>query len=455
MELLRRVAGEDAAAPAALLHRYSRRLDGLIRSRLSKRLARQVDAEDVLQSTYRSFFQSASRGVYQAKRRGDLWRLLATIAVRKVFREARRNRTSVEADSQPLLDAIVVGTTPGPSEIAAARGEVDRLILSLDDIGKQVLMLRLNDETTREIACRIGCSDRTVRRKLAELRRLWASSESVVPNANPVELCYSDYLLNEYVGSGRTGRVYRATRKSDGSTVAVKFLRKRFQADSGIVGRFFREMDIVQRLTDPGVIAVHGRGRTRHGGCFLVMDYASQGDLGRFSSLERPTPQRIVAMLRTVSLTLARLHDRGIVHCDLKPANIVVDVAGAPRLTDFGVAKRIGAPAVAIDGTAPFLAPEQVSARWGDIGEATDVYGLGATAFALLGGRPPWVGPTVDSILEQVDSDLPTPSLSDFAPSLPSRLIDVFDRCLQKGIRERFPTCTDLASALWDAEHWL
>jgi serine/threonine-protein kinase len=267
-------------------------------------------------------------------------------------------------------------------------------------------------------------------------------------------LYYGDYLLRQYVGGGRTGRVYRAIRKTDGSTVAVKFLRKQFQADARAVRRFFREMAVVQQLADPGVVAVHGRGRTKNGGCFLVLDYAARGDLGRLASLQKPTPRQVVAILRAVSLTLARLHDRGIVHCDIKPANIVVDSGGVPRLTDFGVAKRIGDVAIAIDGTAPFLAPEQVSPRWGDIGAATDVYGIGATAFALLCGRPPWIGPTVDSILEQVDADnRPAPSLAEFAPSIPTRLVEIFDRCLQKPTSKRFATCSALASALTEIEH--
>ena len=109
---------------------------------------------------------------------------------------------------------------------------------------------------------------------------------------------------------------------------------------------------------------------------------------------------------------LDHAHERGVVHCDLKPANLLLDEDGRIRVTDFGLARSLAGEtpwAAEVEGTAPFMAPEQASPIWGPIDHRTDVYGIGAVLFTLLTGRPPFVGRRLPDVLAQVVSATPVP----------------------------------------------
>ena len=124
-------------------------------------------------------------------------------------------------------------------------------------------------------------------------------------------------------------------------------------------------------------------------------------------------------------------HERGIVHCDLKPANILLDECGRIRVTDFGLARSLAGDTpwtAEVEGTAPFMAPEQASRCWGPIDRRTDVYGIGAVLFTLLTGRPPFVGRRLPDILAEVIA--PTPVIS------PARLRPGLSEPLERSLPE-------------------
>lgn len=179
--LLERFRSGDDTAAAELFDRYFRRLAALARSRLSPRLARRTDPEDIVLSVYRSFFLDAREGRYTLHRGGDLWRLLAAIAKHKVLRQARSQtagRRSVEAEV-PIerVDErrIVRGRDePTPEDAAALADELEHLFSLLDPFGRRVCELRLQGLQIPEIAEDTGLSERSVRRALARIRVLLA-----------------------------------------------------------------------------------------------------------------------------------------------------------------------------------------------------------------------------------------------------------------------------------------
>ena len=178
-ELLLRCEKGDEDAADELFARYVERLTRLARARLSPRLARRTDPDDVVMSAWRSFFVGARAGRFAVRRSGDLWRLLASITLHKVYRQARRHsaeRRAISAErsldrgaDDPLR---VANREPSPEEAIALADELELVMARLDACSRRVLELRLQGEQLAAIATATGRSERTVRRILAEIREL-------------------------------------------------------------------------------------------------------------------------------------------------------------------------------------------------------------------------------------------------------------------------------------------
>lgn len=173
--LLNRWRDGDEAAAQEIFDRYFHRLIGLAHARLSEKLARKVDADDVVQSALRSFFLRSRQGDYSIERAGDLWSLLAAITHNKLLKKAehfRQQKRSLDRDAAlPDGDAGVFSTEPTDAEAVALSDEVEFLMRNADALRRQVLELRLQGQTIPEIAETVGRSERTVRRFLSGFRQ--------------------------------------------------------------------------------------------------------------------------------------------------------------------------------------------------------------------------------------------------------------------------------------------
>lgn len=268
-------------------------------------------------------------------------------------------------------------------------------------------------------------------------------------------LSHHDFLLRRLIGAGRMGKVYEARHHASGRAVAVKFLRKTFLHRPEVVRRFVGEARTVAGLRHPRVVGTGGLGRTPGGAFFLVMDLVNGPDLARVGAQRAVGVGEAVGWVVGVCEALEHAHGRGVVHCDLKPANILLDETGAVRVTDFGLARSLGGDerwTAEVEGTAPFMAPEQAARCWGPIDERTDVYGLGAVLFTLLTGRPPFPGRRLPDVLAQVVSARPVVAPASLRPDLPQALDDICAKCLAKPQGERYPSAHEVRLAL---EGWL
>jgi hypothetical protein len=261
------------------------------------------------------------------------------------------------------------------------------------------------------------------------------------------------YTLVREIGSGGMGRVYLAHHFLMRRPTAVKILRGAELADDDLA-RFEREVQAMSRLTHPNTVAVYDYGRSLGGELYYAMEYLDGVDLEKLVRATGPQPSgRVIAILAQVCGALQEAHDRGIVHRDIKPGNIIVcERGGVPdvaKVVDFGLAKDLADDAAAstrfILGTAAYLAPERVT---GAVGVAADLYALGAVAYFLLVGRPPFSGKNHLEVVRKHVTEAPVPPSRAGAAHVPPALDAIVMRCLAKAADARYASARALADAL-------
>jgi tetratricopeptide (TPR) repeat protein len=250
------------------------------------------------------------------------------------------------------------------------------------------------------------------------------------------------------LGRGGMGAVYRARHVETGGEVALKVLLDVRGPED--VARFVREGQAVARLRHPAVVTVHAAGEQR--GCpWLAMDLVAgeslRARLDRDGPLDAPTARRLFARL---AAALEHAHAHGVLHRDLKPENVIIDLMGEPRLIDFGLAQVSDRSRLTrtgdMLGTPAYMAPEQVLGDLAALGPRTDVYGLGATLFDTLTGRPPFEGNPV-VVLERVLKHAPT-SPARLRPGVDPELAALCVACLEKDPARRPASAAELGRAL-------
>lgn len=268
----------------------------------------------------------------------------------------------------------------------------------------------------------------------------------------------SKYLLEEPLGRGATGTVWRARQREaagaeaavtgqPGELVAIKVLKEELANDADVVMRFLRERSVLLRLTHENIVRT--RDLVVEGDLLaLVMDLIDGPDLHRYLRDNGPlSPVAASLLTAQIADALAASHADGVVHRDLKPANVLVserDGEMHPMLTDFGIARLADSPGLTrtheFVGTPAYVAPESAEGR--PQTSAVDIYGAGILLYELLTGRPPFAGGTALEVLQRHLSEEPRrPS------TVPAPLWTVIERCLSKD-PDRRPSAENLARAL-------
>jgi tRNA A-37 threonylcarbamoyl transferase component Bud32/DNA-directed RNA polymerase specialized sigma24 family protein len=506
VELLARYRQGDESAATELFRRYVSRLTVLARAKMAPKILRRFDAEDVVLSAYRSFFVRARDGQFSLTSSGELWRLLVTIVLRKLYRQAAHHtadKRSVErevalpdgGDSAWEVLRPMSGA-PAVEEAVAVADLVEGFMAELEPVPRQIVEMRLQGFEIAEIAAATARSERTVGRTLEDVKhRLecllpdadiaggprsaprravskdhakyqsrepksdpgpsivpsFSIPDSVIDGPRPIFLSDRDFVLQLHLGTGGTGKVYRAVIKGQNQTVAVKMLKKANQRDPAAVARFLEEARIVARLDHPGIVAVKAVGRTRAGGYFLLEEFVRGQNLAEVAANRQIEVAEAMRWLADAADAIDHSHRRRVIHCDLKPANLLLDEHDRVRVTDFGLAHILNPGSqnrAAIAGTAGYMAPEQLDPSWGPISPGTDVFGLGAVLFALLTGRPPFSGKSVEFLLRAMLQGSPCLSLQRERPDVSAQLDAICGKCLALKPNDRFATAADLAQAL-------
>ena len=412
-------------------------------------MAGRVDPADVTQSAWNSFFLAAGAGRLSIARPGEVWKVLATLVVRKAGRLARRHGAARrDAGRETPVERIDPTGTPGTaSAVLGGREELSDLLADLPAASRNAARLLAGGWDVNAAAERTGRTPRSVRRDAAKLRA--AARSRFETFALPATERYRDYLLTRFVGAGGTGKVYRATHRPTGELVAVKYLRKGLNADAAAVRRFRRGCAAAAAMGaagESGVLRVRGVGRTPARGWFAVLDLARGPDLQAVSEAGPIDPAEAQRWALALAGTLARCHAAGVLHGDIKPANVLLSdpdrTSAEPLLTDFAPPPSLPEDrfesAVAAFGSPAYCAPEQADPRrWGPPGAAADVWGLGATLFALLTGRAIRTGGSAAALASRAARGEPVPPVRSVNPRVPLDLANACDAALAVRPAER------------------
>lgn len=259
-----------------------------------------------------------------------------------------------------------------------------------------------------------------------------------------------DYEIGSCLGRGGMGAVYRGRHVTMGHSVAIKVIPGDTANSPEVVARFYQEARAAAGEEHPNVVAVRDVNQ-QSGVHYLVMDLVDGPTLAE-RLLDGPLPWEEAAQLMIrVADAIQHLHDRGVVHRDLKPSNILLDVHGRPYVTDFGLAKLVGAVARtqsrALVGTPRYMSPEQASGKAKEVGPESDVFALGTILYECLTGRPAFDAEhPLDAVLQVIETE--PPPLRKVARSVPRDLERVVVRCLEKDREGRYRSARDVVNDL-------
>jgi WD40 repeat protein len=258
------------------------------------------------------------------------------------------------------------------------------------------------------------------------------------------------YEVMRELGRGGMGVVYQARHLKLGRIVALKMILAGGHAGKDELTRFVVEGEAIARLQHPNIVQIYEVGEC--GGLpFFSLEFCPGGSLDAKLAGTPLPPREAAQLVETLARAMQAAHDRGVVHRDLKPANVLLADGGAPKITDFGLAKKLDDASGrtntgAIMGTPSYMAPEQAEGKK-DVGPAADTYALGAILYECLTGRPPFKAANALDTIMQVAADEPVPPRQ-LQPTTPRDLETICLKCLQKEPGKRYASAAALADDL-------
>ena len=306
--------------------------------------------------------------------------------------------------------------------------------------------------------------------------RDYPADPAVAPSTSPPLSRLGDYLLLERLGRGGEGTVYRAKHRVNDHEVALKMVTSATANDLGADLRLRDEARAIAGLRHPHIVRIHFSGEDQ-GIWYYTMELMEGGGLEDQIDQYKKNPKEAAELVRKIAQGIHHAHTRGILHLDLKPANVLLDLDGIPHVSDFGLAVRIQARAEAshgsstfsitnsaelptnpgpgvlnmtrpqIRGTAPYMSPEMAAGRLAAVTTSADIYGLGAILYTLITGRPPIVGRSMSDTLFRVIHERPIPPRS-LNKRVERELQAVCLKCLRKDPAKRYGSADALANDL-------
>ena len=335
------------------------------------------------------------------------------------------------------------------SELLAHHGELAELLGCLDALDSLAIAPTVLDSPSSDSSRHTNPTLVSDTESMSDSTGKPAESPQQPESAAPK--VFGNYRLEEEIGRGGMGVVYRAWQQDLDRSVALKMILSSRLASADDVRRFHSEAKAAGSIKHPNIVGIHEVGQI-NGQHYFTMDYVPGRSLANLIEDGPFDIETAVECVTAVAEAVHFLHEHNIVHRDLKPSNILVDPSGTPFVTDFGLAKVFNADSVhtqtgTIVGTPSYMAPEQAAGRSADISPKSDVYSLGAILYELLSGRPPFQESTPLDTLVQVLEGEPA-ILSRLNPQVPRELELICLKCLEKAPENRYASAHDLAKDL-------
>ena len=342
------------------------------------------------------------------------------------------HRAAYADAARHLQEAARSKPTPPP---AIVREALQHLVATLAAMGLR--------DGARDILLELRRDDETIEADLDLHLRAWRQLRATTPAQTDRDVVADRYRLGPLLGAGSAGRVYLADDEVTGRQVAVKLVHAADARGGTAFERFVREARVASGLRHASLVEVHDVS-IEHG--LIVMEYLSGGSLAqRVASGEVLTPSAVRRLMLEVVAGLEAAHHRGVVHRDVKPANIFFDARGAAKLGDFGVAHLIDLGQTqtgGLIGTLAYMSPEQITGA--PITVAADFYALGITTFEALTGRLPFLGP--DFVAQHLGEEAPAPT--SIVPTLAPGWDPLLAALLRKDPQGRMASAEQLRRAL-------
>ncbi len=260
------------------------------------------------------------------------------------------------------------------------------------------------------------------------------------------------FKILEKLGRGSTGVVYKAVEEESGKIVALKVISPEYLSNEKHIQRFKLEIEITASLKHPNIAQILKVGSQKEL-VYIVMEFIDGKDFGKLIENGPLEPNRAAELILQAAEVLDYIHKQGVLHRDIKPSNLLLDKNGKVWITDFGVAKLLTNPSMAITasgallGTPSYMSPEQVSGKSYSLGPNCDIYSLGAVLYSLLTARPPICGSSPYETIQKVLYETPPPPRR-YNPKVPRPLEAICMKCLEKHPRKRYNSAAELASEL-------
>lgn len=257
------------------------------------------------------------------------------------------------------------------------------------------------------------------------------------------------------IGRGAMGIVYKAKDPMLERIVAIKTINMGMDRDGAAMyeKRFYQEARAAGGLNHPNIVTVYDIGKTETA-CYMAMEYIEGEELRTLLAPGKPLPVgQALSIAAQVAEGLAYAHERGVVHRDVKPANIMVPASGAVKITDFGIARMrsssVQTQTGMMMGSPKYMSPEQVIGKRAD--HRSDIFSLGVILYEMLSGAAPFTGESVNAVMYQIVNFVP-PAPSALNPACPAVLDAIAARMLSKSLDERYQSAAEIARALRECE---
>jgi WD40 repeat protein/tRNA A-37 threonylcarbamoyl transferase component Bud32 len=386
------------------------------------------------------------------------------------------SRRLAEIDAELAVEfapaALPVTTTADTPPAAVTAGSA--LVRCLREC--RLLSAAQLDEVERQLQVRFPDA-RGLARELLQRGWLTPLQANQLLQGRGADLILGPYIVLERLGEGGGGQVFKARHQKLGRAVALKLIRKELLTDAEVLGRFYREIQVVSQLDHPNVVRAYDAGPVG-GTHFLAMELVEGTDLGRLIKKNGPLPvTEACEYIRQAACGLAHAHEKGLVHRDVKPHNLLLSKPDGPHSLDLGTVKvadlglarmlRVATEATAVlagvrttgtltpenavmIGTADYLAPEQaLDFHAADI--RADIYSLGCTLYYLLAGRPPFVGGTLaQKVAKHLQGEFPP--VRELRPEVPAEVAALLARMVARRPEDRFQAPAEVAAALADLQ---